>query len=201
MTITDSKGAFLFSRLRDTLVTTEITYLGYKNFVQKIKVDLKKGTNLDTVILGTTSYTLDAAVIQGERPLMRMSGDTLVYNAESIPVLPGDETMELIMRLPGFDTEDGIKVSGKTVERTYVDGKPLFGEDAETALKYLEAREVVDIQVYEELIEEDKIKGFENGRKRTVMNLITRSKPNRSINLRASAGYGGMDANSEDGRI
>lgn len=198
MTITDSKGAFLFSRLRDTLVTTEITYLGYKNFVQKIKVDLKKGTNLDTVILGTTSYTLDAAVIQGERPLMRMSGDTLVYNAESIPVLPGDETMELIMRLPGFNTEDGIKVSGKTVERTYVDGKPLFGEDAETALKYLEAREVVDIQVYEELIEEDKIKGFENGRKRTVMNLITRSKPNRSINLRASAGYGAdIDPNAE----
>ena len=198
MTITDSKGVFLISRIRDTLVTTEISYLGYKNYIQKIKVDLKKGTNLDTIALGTTAYTLDAAVVQGERPLMRMSGDTLIFNTESIPVLPGDETMELIMRLPGFDTEDGIKVSGKTVERTYVDGKPLFGEDAQTALKYLEAREVVDIQVYEELIEEDKIKGFENGRKRTVMNLITRSKPNRSINLRASAGYGAdIDPNAE----
>ncbi|HJB84103.1 MAG TPA: outer membrane beta-barrel family protein [Candidatus Alistipes merdigallinarum] len=130
---------------------------------------------------------------------MRMSGDTLIFNAEAIPVLPGDETMILINRIPGFKaSETGVTYAGRSIARTYVDGKPLFGNDASTALQYLEAHEVIDIQIYEEPVDEDKFSGFDSGRKQTVISLITRSKPNRSTNIRAEAGYGAdIDKNAE----
>ena len=156
--ITDRQGAFSIGRIRDTLVRTRISYIGYRDFSSRVRIE-PKGTRMDTVALGTADYQLEAAVVQGERPLMGQRGDTLIYHAEAIRVLPGDESMQLVLRMPGMEVKDGkITVMGKVVERTYVDGRPLFGENSESALQYLEARDVIDIQVYEELVEEEKIK-------------------------------------------
>ena len=198
--ITDRQGAFSIGRIRDTLVRTRISYIGYRDFSSRVRIG-PKGTRMDTVALGTADYQLEAAVVQGERPLMGQRGDTLIYHAEAIRVLPGDESMQLVLRMPGMEVKDGkITVMGKVVERTYVDGRPLFGENSESALQYLEARDVIDIQVYEELVEEEKIKNNANGKKRTVMNLITRSKPEKSINVRVEGGYGTDLDKGADGR-
>lgn len=73
--------------------------------------------------------------------------------------------MQLVLRMPGMEVKDGkITVMGKVVERTYVDGRPLFGENSESALQYLEARDVIDIQVYEELVEEEKSRTTRTGK-------------------------------------
>lgn len=197
--ISDSKGAFFISHIRDSLVTTDISYLGYKKYTQTFGIDPIRGSNIDTITLNPTVYMLNAAVIHGEKPFKRMSGDTLIFNAEAVPVLPGDETMILVNRIPGFKaSKSGVTYAGKVIARTYVDGKPLFGKDASTALQYLEAHEVIDIQIYDELIDEDKASGFDSGQRQTVMSLITRSKPDKSINIRAEGGYGAdIDKNTE----
>lgn len=179
--ISDSRGRFSTTRLKDTSVLVSVSYLGYRS-VRLRRVLTGKDTPPDTIALGKVPLGMKEIVIQGTRPLMGESGDTIVYHPESIKVLPGDEAMQIVTRLPGMTVSDGkITFMGKTVERTYVDGKPLFGEDARTALDYLEAKEVIDIQVYEEMPEEEKIKGEKNGKKRTVMNIVTRSKPQKSI--------------------
>ena len=178
--ISDSRGRFSVPRLRDTSVLVSVSYLGYRN----VRFRTEPTGKDDTIALGKIPLHMKEIVVQGMRPLMGESGDTIVYHPENIKVLPGDEALQIVTRLPGMDvSDDKITFMGKTVERTYVDGKPLFGEDARTALDYLEAREVVDIQVYEEMPEEEKIKGEKNGKKRTVMNLITRNKPQKSINV------------------
>lgn len=87
----------------------------------------------------------------------------------------------------------------KRSSRTYVDGRPLFGENARSALDFLAANDVVDIQVYDELPEEERLKGNKNGKKRTVMNLVTRSKPEKSVNVEALAGYGADIDRGPDG--
>ena len=95
--------------------------------------------------------------------------------------------------------EGEVRFMGKTIERTYVDGRPLFGENARSALDFLAANDVVDIQVYDELPEEERLKGNKNGKKRTVMNLVTRSKPEKSVNVEALAGYGADIDRGPDG--
>ena len=151
--ITDRQGAFSIGRIRDTLVRTRISYIGYRDFSSRVRIE-PKGTRMDTVALGTADYQLEAAVVQGERPLMGQRGDTLIYHAEAIRVLPGDESMQLVLRMPGMEVKDGkITVMGKVVERTYVDGRPLFGENSESALQYLEARDVIEAYVMEQINE------------------------------------------------
>ena len=131
---------------------------------------------------------------------MSERGDTIVYHAENVRVLPGDEALQIVRGLPGMELKEGeVRFMGKTIERTYVDGRPLFGENARSALDFLAANDVVDIQVYDELPEEERLKGNKNGKKRTVMNLVTRSKPEKSVNVEALAGYGADIDRGPDG--
>ena len=55
------------------------------------------------------------------------------------------------------------------------------------------------IQVYDELPEEERLKGNKNGKKRTGTNLVTRSKPEKSVNVEALAGYGADIDRGPDG--
>lgn len=194
----DGKGAFRAGPLNDTLVRVDISYVGYMGRTQRVRMP-SGNVRLDTVALQQAPYTMEDVVIEGERPLMSQDGDTIVYHADNIRVLPGDEAGQIVMRLPGMEVKEGtVKYMGKTIERTYVDGKPLFGENAQSALDYLQANDVVDIRVYDELPEEEAMKGNKNGKKRTVMNIITRSKPQKSINIEALASYGAdIDAGAE----
>lgn len=188
--ITDSRGAFRFESVRDSSVRLRIGYLGYRGTTRNVSTTA--GTNrIDTVFLGEIPISLGEIVVQGRRPLMSERGDTIVYHAENVHVLPGDEALQIVRGLPGMELKEGeVRFMGKTIERTYVDGRPLFGENARSALDFLAANDVVDIQVYDELPEEERLKGNKNGKKRTVMNLVTRSKPEKSVNVEALAGYG-----------
>ena len=186
--ITDSRGAFRFESVRDSSVRLRIGYLGYRGTTRN--VSMTAGTNrIDTVFLGEIPISLGEIVVQGRRPLMSERGDTIVYHAENVRVLPGDEALQIVRGLPGMELKEGeVRFMGKTIERTYVDGRPLFGENARSALDFLAANDVVDIQVYDELPEEERLKGNKNGKKRTVLNLVTRSKPEKSVNVEALAG-------------
>ena len=197
--ITDSRGAFRFESVRDSSVRLRIGYLGYRGTTRNVSTTA--GTNrIDTVFLGEIPISLGEIVVQGRRPLMSERGDTIVYHAENVRVLPGDEALQIVRGLPGMELKEGeVRFMGKTIERTYVDGRPLFGENARSALDFLAANDVVDIQVYDELPEEERLKGNKNGKKRTVMNLVTRSKPEKSVNVEALAGYGADIDRGPDG--
>lgn len=197
--ITDSRGAFRFESVRDSSVRLRIGYLGYRGTTRNVSTTA--GTNrIDTVFLGEIPISLGEIVVQGRRPLMSERGDTIVYHAENVHVLPGDEALQIVRGLPGMELKEGeVRFMGKTIERTYVDGRPLFGENARSALDFLAANDVVDIQVYDELPEEERLKGNKNGKKRTVMNLVTRSKPEKSVNVEALAGYGADIDRGPDG--
>ena len=197
--ITDSRGVFRFESVRDSSARLRIGYLGYRGTTRNVSTTA--GANrIDTVFLGEIPISLGEIVVRGRRPLMSERGDTIVYHAENVRVLPGDEALQIVRGLPGMELKEGeVRFMGKTIERTYVDGRPLFGENARSALDFLAANDVVDIQVYDELPEEERLKGNKNGKKRTVMNLVTRSKPEKSVNVEALAGYGADIDRGPDG--
>ena len=191
-------GSFKMGPIADSSAWIKISSLGYSDTTQQLT--LHGNLKLDTIVLRpASSVLLDSITVTGERPLVRWRGDTVVYNASSIKVLEGDDVTEIVQRLPGITFDEGkITFQGKTISRTYVDGKALFGHNPDQALKYLEAREIVQIEVYDELLEQEKMMGNPNGEKRTVMNLVTRSKPKSSSNMRAGAGIGStLDANEQ----
>ena len=122
--ITDSRGAFRFESVRDSSVRLRIGYLGYRGTTRNVSTTA--GTNrIDTVFLGEIPISLGEIVVQGRRPLMSERGDTIVYHAENVRVLPGDEALQIVRGLPGMELKEGeVRFMGKTIERTYVDGRP-----------------------------------------------------------------------------
>ena len=85
--ITDSRGAFRFESVRDSSVRLRIGYLGYRGTTRNVSTTA--GTNrIDTVFLGEIPISLGEIVVLGRRPLMSERGDTIVYHAENVRVLP-----------------------------------------------------------------------------------------------------------------
>ena len=102
--ITDSRGAFRFESVRDSSVRLRIGYLGYRGTTRNVSTTA--GTNrIDTVFLGEIPISLGEIVVQGRRPLMSERGDTIVYHAENVRVLPGDEALQIVRGLPGMELQ------------------------------------------------------------------------------------------------
>lgn len=59
--------------------------------------------------------------------------------------------MNIVEQLPGTETDDhSVKIMGKQVTKTYIDGRLIFGSDPMAALKNLSATDVLKIKAYDE---------------------------------------------------
>ena len=104
-----------------------------------------------TVKLEPAAKEIEKVTVKADIPLYKLSGDTLIYNAAAVKTLEGDDAIRIVEQLPGIIlNNNSISVLGKSVERTYVDGKLIFGESPMTALLNLTAADVHKIKVYDE---------------------------------------------------
>lgn len=83
------------------------------------------------------------------------------------------------------------------MEKTYVDGKKIFGENPMNALNHLPANDVVYISAYDEDEHKEQTRKNRKGKKRRVLNIETKSKlvNSKEGNLIASIG-GNMEKNN-----
>ncbi len=105
-----------------------------------------------TLQLPPKEFQLDEIVIYADREPVYYKGDTLVYIADSFKVKPDATVEDLLKKLPGIqvDKSGKIKVQGKDVDKVLVDGDEFFGTDPTIATKNLQAKQVENIQVYEQ---------------------------------------------------
>jgi hypothetical protein len=126
-------------------------------------------------------------------------GDTTRYNAAAFKTLVGDNMAELFKKFPGMEF-DGTRLTfrGTTVDRIEIDNKRLFSNDVKLALENIRADDVISVDVYKATSDWDKLNNIENGKKLTVANVKTKSKPNRVFNnIVALAGGQEIDRNNK----
>lgn len=133
---------------------------------------------------------LKAIVVKGKAPAMVYKGDTIVLNPIAVNVNEGDAVRELLEQMPGIDiTQNSVKLQGKNIERTYVDGKKLFGKNPMEAIDHVAANDVINIKAYEENNHDEQRKGGQK-RRRWVFDIITKSKMINSTDAQLLAGLG-----------
>ena len=94
---------------------------------------------------------LRAVTVKGKISTMVYRDDTIRFNPQGINILEDDVARNILEQMPGVQvSEQGVKVAGKDVEKTYVDGKKIFGENPMNALNHLPANDVVYISAYDE---------------------------------------------------
>lgn len=200
-TTSDAGGYFILMLPRKKCIL-EISYLGYQKSYRTISADtICKNLLADTIKLQEESINLAEVMVTGKAAAMQMKGDTLEYNTGIYALSDQASVRDLLKLLPNVTvTEHGqILVQGKPVSKILVDGKDFFSNNPEMASKSLPGKIVDKVQVIDQSSEVDRLTGFDNGDKETVLNLSVKEENKVGVMAQAAVG-GGRDINDNKTR-
>jgi len=182
-TITDIAGRFRLPA-REDAVLLKISYLGYEPYLGRI-------ISGDTIVLSESIRSVGEVVIKGEKPVVKVNGDTLEYDAASYQVHQNAVAEDVLAKIPGISISGGkITAHGEEVTAVYVDGKPFFGEDPNMAIKNLPADMIDKVQVYDKQSDQAAFTGFRDGNTEKAINIRTKSSKSAGIFGKLYAGAG-----------
>ncbi|MCD8186474.1 MAG: TonB-dependent receptor [Rikenellaceae bacterium] len=189
--VADQKGAFSITRIARGEKQVEISFLGYEPVSRTVNLD-QSTVDLGTVRMEVDKQEIEAVEVTAEIPMAVQKGDTIQYNAGAFKTSPDADAGDLINKMPGTEVGDdgSVTVQGEAVKKVYVDGKKFFGDDVAAAMRNLPADIVESVQMFEELTDEAKFAGFDDGNRDRAINIVTKHKFNRTTTGRIEAGYG-----------
>lgn len=201
ITVSSSKGYFIFNKVPNGNYTLTITSIGYKVFEKQVSVNAKS-IDLGIIELEKSAETLSTVVVDASSAV-KQNGDTLDYSASRYKVNPDATSEDLIKKMPGItvDKSGTVTAQGETVKKVTVDGRDFFGDDATATLRNLPAQVIDKIQVFDKLSDQAQLTGFDDGNTTKSINIVTK-KDMRTGNFgRVFAGYGTDDRYSGGGNV
>lgn len=142
-------------------------------------VYIKPGLN-DQRFINVTDRVVDLqmVVVEGSVPALVIRNDTLRFTPDGMNFADDDAAREVLRRMPGVEISSGqIKIGGKEVMKTYVDGRTsLFGDNPLTAIDHIKATDVAHIYAYDEDENPEAANEAMKGKKQRVINIETKSK-------------------------
>ena len=173
--VANKQGAFTFRGLPTGQYFVLITYEGYAHVGRNIAItDSVADIDLATVYLQRSDELLEAAIVQ--RPPMSIKKDTVEYNASLFATKPNAVAEDLLNKMPGItvDKSGTISAQGETVQRVLVNGKRFFSDDPKLATRNLPPDVIDKIQVFDDLSDQSKFTGFDDGNRVKTINIVTK---------------------------
>ncbi|RZK74275.1 MAG: carboxypeptidase-like regulatory domain-containing protein [Pedobacter sp.] len=187
-------GAFSIARIKSPQFTLTASYIGFRPFIKAFIIE--KGTTVvvPNIKLTSLSNTLDDVVISGAPPV-KISEDTVSFNAAAFPVRDGDAVDEILKKLPGIevDRDGNVTNQGTPVTKIRVNGKDFFGTDVATAIKNLPADIIKNLQFIDDYGDQAKLTGIKTGEPEKILNLTILEDKNKGYFARVSGGMGSSD--------
>ncbi len=187
---TDFDGVFIFNSVPKRSYRFKATAIGKKTLTFTIE---PKGSLVDlgTLIMSDEPIPIRGVTVEGRIPPAVQVGDTTEYSAKSVKV-NSDATMEdLLSKMPGMVVSNGtVTVGGEQVQQVLIDGQPYFGNDPTIALRNIPASAIEKIQVYDQMSDQSKFTGFDDGNDIKTINVITRWRRRRVDFGKIAGGYG-----------
>lgn len=196
--ITDKHGAFLFRELKSGRYTLLITYEGFRHLTRKIVINMTaKDIDLANIFMQKAPDILAEVIVQS--PPMTIKKDTIEYNAASFATKPNAVAEDQLKKLPGVqvDASGNITAQGEKVTRILVNGKRFFGDDPKLATRNLPPEVVEKYQIFDDLDDQSKFSGFDNGNRIKTINIVTRRDRRQGYFGRAVAGAGTNESYDE----
>jgi len=193
--ITNDKGRFQLTLKPNTSYIVKISYLGMKS--KEISLSTKTENIVQNIIMDGAGIELEGVEIVREMPVS-ISGDTIVYNADSFKSGTERKLEDVLKKLPGVEVNaDGeIEVEGKKVTKLMVEGKDFFDGDTKLGVKNIPADAIDKIQVLRNYNEVSALKGLENDQDNVAMNIkLKEGKKNFWFgDVTAGTGVGELDS-------
>src|ERR1700744_3388197 len=189
--ITDQHGGFQFRNLPAGNYSLLITYEGYHHIRKPFSINgVTQNIDFSTLYLHREADLLAEVVIQ--RPPMQIKKDTVEYNAESFATKPNAVAEDQLKKLPGVqvDASGNITAQGEKVTRVLVNGKRFFSDDPKLATRNIPPEFVEKYQIFDDLDDQSKFSGFDDGNRIKTINIVTRRDRRQGYFGRAIAGAG-----------
>ena len=186
-----TKGAFEIKNIAEGRYRLLITFEGYENLSKIFSITKESPViSLGNIIMARKSSMLQEVIV--ERTPMVVKKDTTEYNAGSFTVKPNAVAEDLLKKLPGVqvDKSGGITAQGEKVTRILVNGKRFFSDDPKLATRNLPPDIIDKIQVFDDLSDQSKFTGFDDGNRVKTINITTKKDKQQGYFGKAVAGAG-----------
>jgi len=188
---TDKNGSFLLKNLRAGQYRLLITFEGYRHIRKNFTISSEnKDINFNILYMQRATDIMQEVIVQ--RPPVTIHKDTVEYNAGSFTTKPNAVAEDLLKKMPGIqvDKNGGITAQGETVSRVLVNGKRFFNDDPKLATRNLPPDIIDKIQVFDDLSDQSKFSGFDDGNRVKTINIITKKDKRQGYFGKAVAGIG-----------
>lgn len=167
--ITNDKGKFKLSLEANSTYNVQVSYIGMKTKTEEIS------TQENSLVKDFSLFedsALDEVELTYEMPVT-ISGDTLIYNADSFKSGTERKLEDVLKKLPGVEVNDDgeIEVEGKKVGKVMVEGKDFFDGDSKLATKNIPADAVDKVQVLKNYSEVGQLGGVTNNQDNIAINI------------------------------
>lgn len=194
---TDAQGIANHRQIfRADTVELRVSHLGYETKVVRMRSPGTGSIRGVWVALAESPQDIAEIIVVGKAVAVVIRGDTVQFNADAFKTFANDPMSSLFTILPGMTVKDGkLYYLDEQISRVTVDGQRLFNDHIGLALENIRADDVVDVRVYKEASDRDKLDSIANPRLNTVVDVRTKSKPAmiRTTNLSLGAG-GAVDS-------
>lgn len=168
--ITNDKGKYALNLKANSKYSIKVSYLGMQN--KEVIVTTSTENITQNIELVEGGIQLDGVEIVREMPVS-ISGDTIIYNADSFTTGTERKLEDILKKLPGVQVNaDGeVEVEGKKVSKLMVEGKDFFDGDTKLGVKNIPANAIDKVQVLRNYSEIGALKGLENNEESVAMNI------------------------------
>ncbi len=172
---TDKNGNFLFKNLPGGSYSLLITFEGYVHIRRSFTIS-SANNNIDFKMLYMQRATEDMPEVIVQRPPVTIRKDTVEYNAGSFATKPNALAEDLLKKMPGIQVDKNgvITAQGEKVTRVLVNGKRFFNDDPKMATRNLPPDIIDKIQVFDDLSDQSKFSGFDDGNRVKTINIVTK---------------------------
>ena len=188
---TKNDGSFVFTGVKAGKYIVEASYLGYNNTFVDVTVG-SANVSLKPIVLNESSIMLQEVSVTGVKTQIKVSEDTVEYNADSYKTQPNAVVEDLLKRLPGVevDSDGKITANGKEVSKILIDGKEFFSDDPKVASKNLPVEMIEKLQVVDRKSDLARLTGVDDGEDETVINLSVKKNMKNGYFGTVEGGYG-----------
>ena len=168
--ISNEQGKFQISIKSNTTYQLKVSFIGFQAFNQEFTTTTENIRKVITLKEGGVLLN-DVEIVQ-EMPVS-ISGDTIIYNADSFKTGTERKLEDVLKKLPGVQVnEDGeIEVEGRKVTQLLVEGKKFFEGDTKIGSKNIPSDAVDKVQVLRNFNEVSQLKGLENNEENIALNI------------------------------
>ncbi|HET7899406.1 MAG TPA: TonB-dependent receptor, partial [Flavisolibacter sp.] len=193
-TLSRSNGSFEIKNLAPGNYQVVASFVGLHTFKKKFTISAAHTEeDLGIVKLQRADKALDEITIV-EAPV-KVNGDTVSFKADAFKTKPNATVEDLLKKLPGVqvDRDGTVKAQGENVQKVYVDGKEFFNNDPKLATKNLTADMVDRVEVYDDMSEQAKFNGIDDGSRSKAINLKLKKDKKKGLFGNVYAGAGTKD--------